>query len=216
MLGRNIEARIENLREVHWENLAINFVMVFSPNTLAAAPHNLLATIRLPEGTSTAAETAMVRDLGKTFPAVSTIRVRDAINQFNKIFDKVMTAVQVAGSVTLAAGALVLAGALVTAQRRRILEAVILKTIGATRRQILTSHALEYAMLAIAAALVAILLGAAAAWAALYFLMETPFTFSLAAVVQTLAAAAGLIALFGGLGTWAVLRAPAVPYLRAE
>lgn len=216
VLGRNIEAKIENLREVHWENLAINFVMVFSPNTLAAAPHNLLATIRLPQGTATGAETALVRDLGKTFPAVSAIRVRDAINQFNKIFDKVMTAVQVAGSVTLAAGALVLAGALVTAQRRRILEAVILKTIGATRRQILTSHALEYALLALAAALVAILLGAGAAWAALYFLMETPFSFSPAAVIQTLVAAAALIALFGGIGTWAVLRAPPVPYLRAE
>ncbi len=216
VLGRNIEAKIENLREVHWENLAINFVMVFSPNTLAAAPHNLLATIRLPHGTPTAAETGLVRDLGKTFPAVSAIRVRDAINQFNKIFDKVMTAVQVAGSVTLAAGALVLAGALVTAQRRRILEAVILKTIGATRRQILMSHALEYALLALAAALVAILLGSGAAWAALYFLMDTPFTFSPGAVLTTLAAAAGLIALFGGIGTWAVLRAPPVPYLRAE
>lgn len=216
VLGRNIEAKIANLREVHWENLAINFVMVFSPNTLAGAPHNLLATIRLPGNTPMAAETALVRDLGKTFPSVSAIRVRDAINQFNKIFDKVMTAVQVAGSVTLVAGALVLAGALATAQRRRILEAVILKTIGGTRRQILASHALEYALLALAAALVAILLGAGAAAAALHFLMETPFTFSVSAVATTLAAAAGLIAVFGGLGTWTVLKAPAVPYLRGE
>lgn len=216
VLGRNIEARIANLREVHWENLAINFVMVFSPNTLAAAPHNLLATIRLPAHTPVPVETALIRDLGKTFPAVSAIRVRDAINQFNKIFDKVMTAVQVAGSVTLAAGALVLAGALATAQRRRILEAVILKTIGGTRRQIMTSHALEYALLALAAVLVAVLLGAAAAWAALHFLMETPFTFAPGAVLKTLLAAAGLIAVFGGLGTWTVLKAPSVPYLRAE
>ncbi len=158
----------------------------------------------------------MIRDLGRVFPAVSAIRVRDAINQFNKIFDKVMNAVQVAGSVTLLAGALVLAGALSTAQRRRILEAVILKTIGGTRWQILRAHAYEYAFLALAAALVAILLGAAAAWAALYFLMETPFTFSVAAVFKTLAAAGGLIAVFGGAGTWAVMKAPAVPYLRGE
>ena len=216
VLGRNIEATISNLREVHWENLAINFVMVFSPNTLQAAPHNLLATIRLPDGTPGAEEVAMIRDLGRAFPAVSAIRVRDAINQFNKIFDKVMNAVQVAGSVTLLAGALVLAGALSTAQRRRILEAVILKTIGGTRWQILRAHAYEYAFLALAAALVAILLGAAAAWAALYFLMETPFTFSVAAIFKTLAAAGGLIAVFGGAGTWAVMKAPTVPYLRGE
>ena len=73
----------------------------------------------------------MVRDLGRAYPSVSAIRVRDAIDRFAKLFAKVMVAVQVAGSVTLAAGALVLAGALATAQRRRILEAVILKTIGA-------------------------------------------------------------------------------------
>lgn len=216
VLGRNVTAKVANLREVHWENLSINFVMVFSPNTLAAAPHNLLATIRLPKGTPPAAETALVRDLGKTFPAISAIRVRDAINQFNSIFEKVMTAVQVAGSVTLAAGALVLAGAMATAQRRRILEAVILKTIGGTRRQILLSHAAEYSLLAVAAALVAVLLGSVTAWAVLHYLMETEFTFSFAAVLRTLAAAGGLIAIFGGLGTWGVLKAPAVPYLRGE
>ena len=216
VLGRNVEATIANLREVKWENLAINFVMVFSPNTLQAAPHNLLATIRLPQNTPSASEVALIRDLGKEFPAVSAIRVRDAINQFNKIFDKVMTAVQIAGSVTLSAGALVLAGALATAQRRRVLEAVILKTIGATRRQILTAHAIEYSLLALAAALVAILLGAAAAWAALHWFLETPFTFSFRAVVQTLVIAAGLIAVFGGIGTLAVLRAPTVPNLRSE
>ena len=216
VLGRNVEATIANLREVKWENLNINFVMLFSPNTLQSAPHNLLATIRLPEKTPTASEVNLIRDLGKVYPAVSAIRVRDAINQFNKIFDKVMMAVQVAGSVTLAAGALVLAGALATAQRRRILEAVILKTIGATRWQILKSHAIEYALLALAAALVAILLGSLSAWAALYWFLETPFTFSPGAVLQTLATAAGLIALFGGAGTLAVLRAPPVPYLRSE
>ena len=128
VLGRNVEATVSNLREVKWESLALNFVMVFSPNTLEAAPHNLLATIRLPPGTAHAAEADMVRDLGRTYPSVSAIRVRDAIDQFTKLFAKVMVAVQVAGSVTLAAGALVLAGALATAQRRRILEAVILKT----------------------------------------------------------------------------------------
>ena len=159
VLGRNIEATIANLREVKWESLALNFIMVFSPNTLEAAPHNLLATVRLPPGTAPSVEADMVRDLGRAYPSVSAIRVRDAIDRFAKIFAKVMVAVQVAGSVTLAAGALVLAGALATAQRRRILEAVILKTIGARRRQILKAHAYEYALLAAIAAFVAVALG---------------------------------------------------------
>ncbi|MES1180091.1 MAG: FtsX-like permease family protein, partial [Hyphomicrobium sp.] len=216
VLGRNVEAKVASMREVKWESIALNFIMVFSPNTLRAAPHNLLATVRLPPGTSRTAELDMVRDLGRAYPSVSAIRVRDAIDQFSKIFAKVMVAVQVAGSVTLTAGALVLAGALATAQRRRILEAVILKTIGARRRQILEAHAWEYALLAVIAALVAILLGSAVAWVAVTRVMELDYVFSVNAVLFTLGLAAVMIAVFGGFGTWSILRAPAVPYLRSE
>ena len=216
VLGRNVEATISNLREVKWESLAINFVMVFTPNTLRDFPFNFLATIRLPKSETRTAEIALVRELGQQFPSVSTIRVRDAIDQVNKIFAKIMTAVQVAGSVTLLAGSLVLAGALATAQRRRIVEAVILKTIGARRSQILAAHALEYALLAAIAAVVAIALGTVVSWVAVTRVMELDFVFSPNAVVLTLAAAAGLIAVFGGIGTWSVLRARPVPYLRSE
>ncbi len=158
----------------------------------------------------------MVREIGRSYPSVCAIRVRDAIDQRSKIFATVMVAVQVAGSVTLTAGALVLAGALVTAQRRRILEAVILKTIGARRRQILKAHAWEYALLATIAALVAIVLGSAIAWVAVTRVMELDFVFSLNAVFVTLGVAAAMIAVFGGLGTWSILRAPAASVLRSE
>lgn len=216
VLGRNVTARIANLRQVNWESLAINFVMIFSPNTLRGAPHNLLATISLPPGTSLAAEAELARALGRAFPSVTAIRVKDAIAAFNAIFSKVILAVRVAGSVTLAAGALVLAGALATAQRRRILEAVILKVLGATQWRVLTAHFLEYALLATVTAVFAVGLGSAAAWVALTRVMEIAFVFSWSAVAESLALAAGLITMFGGLGTWQVLRSPAVPYLRSE
>jgi len=215
-LGRNITARIANLREVQWESLAINFFMVFSPNTLKSAPHALLVTIALPPGTSLSKEVAAMRDLGRAYPAVTAIRVKDVLDAFNVVFAKVMTAVRIAGSVTLLAGALVLAGALATAQRRRILEAVILKTLGATRRRILVSHFLEYFLLAAATALFAVVLGSAAAWVVVTQAMHISFSFSAAAVALALALSTGLVLLFGGVGTWGVLRAPAVPYLRSE
>jgi putative ABC transport system permease protein len=216
ILGRNVTARIANLREVKWESLAINFVMVFSPNTLKGAPHNLLATISLPPGTPMATEAQVVRSLGRAFPSVTAIRVKDVLDAFNAVFTKVMTAIRVAGSVTLLAGALVLAGALATAQRRRILEAVILKTLGVTRRRVLTSHVLEYVLLAAVTALFAVALGSVAAWIAVTEVMQIPFSFSLSAVALALTLSTGLVLLFGGVGTWAVLRAPAVPFLRSE
>jgi putative ABC transport system permease protein len=144
VLGRNVTARIANLRDVKWESLALNFVMVFSPNTLIGAPHNLLATVTLPKDAPIASEAKLAQEIGRAFPAATAIRVKDAIDAFHVIFNRVMVAVRAAGSVTLIAGALVLAGALATAQRRRIQQAVILKTLGATRRRILLSHFAEY------------------------------------------------------------------------
>ena len=123
---------------------------------------------------------------------------------------------RVASGVTLLAGALVLAGALATAQRRRILDAVILKALGVTRARILLAHAIEYALLALVAGLLATAVGALAAWITVDKVMTVPFVFSTLAILQALALAVALVALFGGLGTLAVLRAPAVPYLKSE
>jgi putative ABC transport system permease protein len=216
VLGRNITARIANLRDVRWESLAINFVMVFSPNTLRAAPHNVLATISLDPATPLAREADLARAIGRAYPATTAIRVKDAINNFNALFRRVITAIRAAGGVTLLAGALVLAGALAAAQRRRLQTAVILKALGATRARILSAHATEYALLALVAAVLAILLGGLAAWTITTQIMSLPFTFSVSAIVQALGLSLVLIALIGGLGTWQVLRAPAVPYLRSE
>lgn len=216
VLGRNLTAKVANLREVKWESLALNFVMVFSPNAMAGAPNNLLATISLPETAGTVEEVRLARALGKAFPAVTAIRVKEAIEAFNVVFEKIMSAVRVAGGVTLLSGALVLAGAMATAQRRRILEAVILRTLGATRRRVLTAHIAEYLLLALVTAVTAVAVGSVAAYAVVTEFMEVPFAFSLAAVGGALVTAASLVLLFGGIGTWRVLSARPVPVLRTQ
>ncbi len=216
VLGRDLTARIANLREVKWESLTLNFVMVFSANALKGAPHNLLATVSLPDGVLLETEANLGRAVGKAFPTVTVIRVKDALNAATAILEKVMVAVRVAGGVTLIAGALVLAGALATAQRRRVLEAVVLKVLGATRRRVLLSHVAEYLLLATIAGVFAIGLGAFAAWIAVGEVMKIPFTFSVDAVLKALAVSIGLVLLFGSLGTWAVLRAKPAATLRSQ
>jgi putative ABC transport system permease protein len=216
VLGRNVTARLANLRDVKWETLSLNFVMVFSPNTLAGAPHNLLATVTLPKDAPLAAEARLAREISRAFPAVTAIRVKDAINAFNVIFERVMVAVRAAGGVTLLAGALVLAGAFATAQRRRIKQAVILKTLGATRRRILTSHGAEYLILALLSSVIALLIGSLAAWITVAQVMDLAFTFSARAAAEAILLAVALVAVFGGYGTWRILKAPSVPFLRAD
>jgi len=216
VLGRNVTARIANLREVKWESLTLNFVMVFSPNTLAGAPHNLLATITLPKDAPLAAEAKLVREIGRAFPATTAIRVKDALDAFNVVFQRVMTAVRAAGGTTLLAGALVLAGALATAQRRRIKQAVILKALGATRRRILTSHLLEYLILASLTSAIAFIIGSLAAWITVSGIMDFEFTFSARTAAEALLLATILVAALGGYGTWRVLQVRPVPHLRSE
>ncbi len=215
MLGRNLTAKIANLREVKWESLTLNFVMVFAPKALKAAPHNLLATIALPKTTGLKAEVGLMRKLGKEHPSITVIRVKDALDAFNAIFTKVMVAVRAAGGVTLLAGALVLAGALATAQRRRILEAVVLKVLGrpaahpdGASDRIRAAGGARQPCLRSAS-------GLRRPGSPSHTLMHIGFSFDWGAVVRALATATGLVALFGLLGTWTVLTARPVPYLRA-
>lgn len=216
VLGRNLTAKIENLREVKWQSLRLNFVMVFSPSALRAAPHTVLATLTLPPEVGLADQAELERELGKQFPTVTMVRVKDAIDAFTEIFSQIMMAVRVAGSVTLLSGMLVLAGALATAQRRRILDAVILKVLGATRGQILRAHLTEYMLLAVVAAGIATGLGSLAAWITVDQIMQMQFSFSWWPVGQALAISTLLVALFGTIGTLSVLRARPTALLRGE
>jgi putative ABC transport system permease protein len=68
VLGRNVTARIANLRAVDWENLGINFVLVFSPGTFSGAPHSDIATLTFADGGTTAEETALIKALAEAFP----------------------------------------------------------------------------------------------------------------------------------------------------
>ena len=147
--------------------------------------------IALPKDASLELEGRIGRAIGKAFPSVTAIRVKDALDAFNAIFAKVMTAVRVAGSVTLVAGALVLAGAFATAQRRRTKQAVILKTLGATKRRIILSHLIEYMILAAITAVLAVLVGSIAAWLALTQVMEVENGFRGSLLFKLIALATG-------------------------
>lgn len=214
VLGRRLEAKVANLRTVDWDSLAINFVLVFSPNALEKAPFNRLATLSIPPDVASDREGRLVQTLAETFPHTTAIRVRDAIDAFRDIVGQVMLAVRAAGGLTLIVGAIVLAGALATSHRRRIREAVIFKTLGATRRQIVAAHFTEYAVLAAVAGVAALGLGTLAAYLVVTLAMNSEFTFSLPAALQAVGVAALLVLAFGAAGTWRVLGVRPVPYLR--
>ncbi|MTH98196.1 ABC transporter permease [Roseibium sp. RKSG952] len=214
VLGRQLTAKIANTRHIEWESLGINFVMIFSPNTFAGAPHAYLMTLGWDHPVPPAEELGLLRTVSNAFPTVTTIRVKDAISQVNDLVAQLAWAIRGASSVTLIASILVLAGALAAGHRNRIYDAVILKTLGATRRRLITAYALEYAMLGLATAVFALFAGGVAAWYVVTQIMGGDFVFLPVTAVSAAAIALILTVGFGLIGTWKVLGEKPAPVLR--
>jgi putative ABC transport system permease protein len=205
VLGRNIEARIANLRAVNWENLGINFVMVFSPNTFAGAPHTDIATLTYPGGGTAAEETALLKAVGGVFPAVTTVRVKDAIEAVGDIVRNLVLAVRGASVVALLAAIMVLGGALAAGHRDRIYDAVVLKTLGATRGRLIGAYALEYLLLGSATALFGVAAGSIAAWYVVTRVMNLTFAWLPEPAAAAAFGALMITVLLGLIGTFTAL-----------
>jgi putative ABC transport system permease protein len=212
VLGRDIDLRIASLREIQWRGLGINYVMVASPGLLQAAPHTHIATIRsTPE-----AESGVLRAITDAFPNVSGIRVRDALEAVANLLSRVGVALQATSSVTLLAGMLVLAGAVAAGQRRRVRDAVVLKTVGATRAQIRSAWLVEFGLLGLVAGVLAAVAGSAASWAVVRFVMRGDWVFLPGTLVAVVLGCVLLTLALGYAGTALALRARPAPLLRNE
>ena len=206
VLGRNIEARISNLRSVQWENLGINFVLVFSPSAFAGAPYTDIATLTYPGGGSVTQETALLQAVSDAFPAVTAVRVKDAIEAVGDLVRNLVLGIRGASLVALLSAMLVLGGALAAGHSYRVYDAVVLKTLGATRGKLIGAYALEYLLLGSATAVFGVAAGSIAAWYVVTRVMNLTFAWlpgpaaaaAFGALLVTVAL--GLIGTFAALG----------------
>jgi putative ABC transport system permease protein len=214
VLGRNITVKIANLRTLDWQNLGINFVMVFSPHAFDGAPHTHLATLTYADGGSPAQEAAIIRAVADKYPMVTTVRVKDALDAIGALIGNLVLAIRGASALTLLVAALVLGGALAAGHRHRVYDAVILKTLGATRFRLLTAYTIEYLLLGTATAAFGVLSGSAAGWLIVTELMHRKFAWQpLPALAATVAAVLVTVAL-GLAGPFSALGQKPAPVLR--
>ena len=212
VLGRDVDLTIANLRNVEWRSLGMNFTLIASPGLLASAPHTHIATVR----GDPAQDQALLRRITDALPNVSGIRVREALEQVAVLLGRIGTALTAVGSITLMAGALVLAGAVAAGQGRRIREAVLLKTVGATRGQILRAFLVEFGVLGAFSGILAALAGTAAAWGVVVGIMRQEWVFLPGTLALTVAGCMLLVLAFGYAGTAMALRVRPAPLLRNE
>ena len=210
LLGVERSARIASFRDIQWDTLGFNYVLVFSPNAISDAPHNLAATIDLPTGR----EAAVMRALMPRFPSVSVIEVRGVLAQVRTIVAGMAAAIAAAASVAILAGIAVLVGAIAAAREARTYDSVILKTLGATRWQVLGVQALEYAMLSATLSLLALALGLGGAWYVVTQMFDFAWLPDWRAIALTLLAGVVVTMGLGLIGAWPVLNARPARALR--
>jgi putative ABC transport system permease protein len=214
VLGRNVTARIANLRALDWENLGINFVLVFSPSVFRDAPHTDIATLTYPHPTTAAQEIALLKAAAEAFPSVTAVRVHDALEAVGQVVSNLVLALRAASALTLISALLVLGGALAAGHRQRVRDAVVLKVLGATRLRLIAAYLLEYVLLGGATALFGILAGSVAAALVLTRVMDLSFAWLPAPALGAAAGAIAAIVLLGLLGTFAALGEKPAPVLR--
>ncbi len=206
VLGRAIEATIGNFRRVSWNRIGINFVVVYAPGVLDAAPWTLVASARASE----AAEGPLIRALGENFANVSAIPVRALLAAVGQVVSAVAAAIGLTASTALLAGVMVLAGAVAAGRRARLHDAVVLKVLGATRARLLGVWLLEFALLGLIAGGVALVAGGLAAWGFVSGILEIDWQFPAGRAFATVSIGAAVAAVFGFAGTWRALgRKPA-------
>jgi putative ABC transport system permease protein len=212
ILGREIDVRIAALRKVEFGAFGPSFAIVITPQALAGAGLNDVAIAKA----TPAQEAAVTAALGRDFPQVDVISVREQLAQATDLFDRLALAVRGAAAVAALAGLLVLAGAIAAGARARAKEAATLKVLGAARGQILAAYAVEYGLVGVIAGVAGVALGYAAAWPVVVEVFKARWSVDWAGVAALVGGAAVLAGAGGILAALQALAKRPAPVLRAE
>jgi putative ABC transport system permease protein len=209
LLGVERTMTVASFRRIDWDSFGFNYVLVFSPNALADAPHQFGATISLPGAQRTPEVRAnLLRALTRQFPASSVIEVGNVLKDARALLDQMATAILAAASVAVLAGVAVLLGALAAVRASRLYDNVILRVLGAGRRQLLVLQLVEFGTLALVLALLALGLGSALGWLVIVKQFDFEFLPDWPRVLAVLALGLALVMAFALGG--------ALPWLRAR
>jgi len=212
LFGESFEATVANLRDFKFQT-GLNFLVTTSPHAFDDFPGTNLATIKAAQGH----EKDVERALARKYPDITFLPVGEALNQAAGILSQLSTAVNIVGALAVVNGLLVLAGTMAAGRKQREADAVVNKVLGSTRADVVRVFAVEYALLGGFAALLALGVGVAGAYAIVKGAQMDNIGFGVDPwlAIGVLAGSIVLTILTGAITTWSALSTRPAQYLRA-
>jgi len=207
--GSRVTAPVSSLRKVDWDSFRVNFFALFAPGALDDMPATYITAFRAPPGQS-----GWLAPLVQRFPNILAIDVGEIVRQVQSIVEQVARAVEFVFLFTLAGGLLVLQAAIAATQDERRRDAAVLRTLGASRRQLQAAQVAEFLLLGSIAGLVASAGATAIGWALAERVFSIRYTPDPLIWLYGIAGGALAVTLAGWLGTRATVRQPPLAILR--
>ena len=210
--GTTLSAVVQSTRKVDWVSFSTNFFMILSPGALDGAPMTYIATATVEAEEEMPLQRALVRVL----PNVTAIKVGDVLANVARLLEQLAWAIQGIALLSMVSGAVVMTAAVASTRYRRLYESAILKAIGGTRRIVVASFAVEFALIGALAGLIGVGLASALSWAILHFFLDISWTVQPLVLAWGLLATIGLAVAVGFLSTFKILGEPPLAVLRQE
>jgi putative ABC transport system permease protein len=211
--GSVIATIVGSLRTVDWNRIQTNFLVVFPTGVLEEAPQFHVMMTRIPTKEASARfQQLMVQ----RFPNVSIIDLTLVLSIVDQLLDKVGFVIRFMAGFSIFTGLIVLIASVLISKYQRIQESVLLRTLGASRKQIFYITALEYFFLGALAAATGIVLSLGISWLLAKFIFETSFTVQWLALLLVFISICGLTVFIGLINSRAVVRRPPLEILREE
>ena len=211
--GIPIKTYVGSIRKVDWQRIQTNFMVVFPEGVLEQAPQFNVLVTRIDDPQTSA---SFQQDLVRQFPNVSAIDLTLILNTLDTIFDKVALVIRFMALFSVITGLFVLSGAVINSKYARLRDNVLLRTIGASRKQLVRITLIEYTYLGILAGLTGSILALAAGWALSIFFFKIIFFPDIPSLILIWIIIVALTIFIGWINTRSVINKPPLVILRKE
>jgi putative ABC transport system permease protein len=211
--GVPLNTQVANIREVDWQRIQPNFFVVFPAGVLEQAPQ-FYAIVTRTDSKELAAK--IQRAVVERFPNVSMIDLTLVLETLESILNRVTSAIRFIALFTILTGLAVLTSAILSRRSQRLKESILLKTLGAPRRQIVSVIVAEYLCLSLISCLAGVILAGLATWGLSFFFFGTVSAIALGPIAAIGFSASAITVALGIIGSWGIFKRPALEALRAE